>query len=582
VDELLTFGVALDTSGVEEGLREIGDVGARASAQLEDSLSEAAQGVRRLEAATDQAADRMRRLDDAADGISDRAGKSATAFGMIGGVLGRVNPQLEDGTRLLADLADAVDVASMFGGKFLRVLGPLGIALGVVGTAYAVWRHETEAAAEAQRQAEERVKALTDALNAQYLITNDLQNQINLVNGLTDQFAVALEREQANIRDNGEAVIAAIDAQIAAQKEAIRVQEQERRVSRQQQANIAELRDGLAYLNSERADAVEAMESQMDAAEALAEYRREEAESNRTLAERDRLRAEAARKQAEAAAAQAAALQELAGIQRDQALSEMTEREKINFLLQEKITRLQELAEITGEDVTEERLTAERIALEEIAELERAQAEQRQAAQDQLDAQRQAAHDQEMAAIQAEKAARMEALGNVGAAYGDLANLAAQAANKRATIDEASARRSLQAAKSLGLVQIAIDTAVGIQKALAQAAGRPLRAAAGIAAVLTGSAVQTAAVASQSLHSGGDIAPDEQEIRTIILRDEAVTSRGEVLSPEESRQRDTGGSTIIIPAYQHFGQFFADVVESGGTPLHHLINEGRTLGRVGY
>jgi hypothetical protein len=45
------------------------------------------------------------------------------------------------------------------------------------------------------------------------------------------------------------------------------------------------------------------------------------------------------------------------------------------------------------------------------------------------------------------------------------------------------------------------------------------------------------------------------------------------------RGEDRGARTVAIPIYQHFGEFFADVVEGGGTPLHDLINQGRDVGR---
>jgi len=39
---------------------------------------------------------------------------------------------------------------------------------------------------------------------------------------------------------------------------------------------------------------------------------------------------------------------------------------------------------------------------------------------------------------------------------------------------------------------------------------------------------------------------------------------------------------VPVPQFQHFGVFFADMVESGGTPMHDLINQGRDVGRAGY
>ena len=173
----------------------------------------------------------------------------------------------------------------------------------------------------------------------------------------------------------------------------------------------------------------------------------------------------------------------------------------------------------------------------------------------------------------------------IGSVIEDVTDLALMSARKKADEDERAARRSLAIAKTLGLAQIAIDTAIGIQKALAQFVVNPALSVASIASLIAGAATQAATVASQTLHQGGTLSPDEQQVRTVILRDETVTEGGRVLSPEASRrmERGEGGAqTVVIPAFQHFGEFFADVVESGGTPLHDLIYEGRTLGRVGY
>jgi len=72
-----------------------------------------------------------------------------------------------------------------------------------------------------------------------------------------------------------------------------------------------------------------------------------------------------------------------------------------------------------------------------------------------------------------------------------------------------------------------------------------------------------------------------------VLRDESIDETGRVMSPEASRRLERGESAgraqvVPVPQYQHFGVFFADVVESGGTPMHDLIYQGRDVGRAGY
>ena len=603
-DELLTIGVGLDTSDVKSGLEDLGKTATRVSHNMEESLTDASKGVQKIENAAESAAQRLRRLDDAADDLSERSGKTATAMGMIGGVLGRINPQLEEGTRLIADLADAVDVASMFGSKWLKVLGPIGIALGVAGTAYAVYRRQTEAAAEAQRLAEERAKALAEALQGVANVTQNVQAQIQLMNGEIDQFGATAQTQADQVREASKAVTDSYDEQIRLSQDRINVLEMEANKTQtlldMNRGTAVAARDAALALSVEQRnmqDLTEArdqetarMERQLEVIDLMADFRREsvaaqeaEREAARMAAEAQRAAAEAERERAERAREVASAVSELASIEREQAMAQMSDQEKINFLLDEKIARIEELAQITGQDTTALQLEAELLARQEIAEVERTQHEERLKRQEELSALRLAEHEAAMAEMKEEQAARMDTFSEIGEAYGNLAQLAEMAAQKQATASEEAARKTAALAKRLGLFQIAIDTAVGLQKAITANAGNPIAAAAAIAAVLTGSAVQTATVASQSLHSGGNLAPDEQSVRTVILRDEVVTSRGQALSPEETRSQSRGrAETVVIPAFQHFGQFFADVVEGGGTPLHDLIYEGRTLGRAGY
>jgi hypothetical protein len=226
-------------------------------------------------------------------------------------------------------------------------------------------------------------------------------------------------------------------------------------------------------------------------------------------------------------------------------------------------------------------------AQKELMELRDQEVEREKQRQSQIKAEKMRKEQEETAFLKEQERERFEnrvALeSEILSLVGSLGDIAALSAQKRANEDEKAARRSLAIAKTLGIAQIAIDTASGIQKALATFVANPILATAGIAALVAGAATQAAAVSSQTLHQGGSLAPDEEAIRTVILRDEKITPDARVISPEGSRRmergEDGGARTVAIPIYQHFGEFFADVVEGGGTPLHDLINQGRDVGR---
>jgi hypothetical protein len=576
VSELLVFGVGVDVSSAEAGLASLGESGATAAAQLEDRLSGSADSLKEL----------GKRSSTASRGIQGLAA-----------VIGLVDPRLAQVVRSVGTLARGLSV--------LRLgLGPAAVAVTVVTTALAIYTKQSQAAAEAQKKAEERAEAFKLALEGVAEISQEVEAQLRLINGEIDQFGVTAETQSEQIRTASEAVVASYDEQIAAQQELVDAAKVEAdaaaenlrnkvgtiRTSNEAAMALRNEENALRTLTDARDDEIARMEREIETVELIADFRREsiaaqeaEKEAARMAAEAQKAAAEAEKRRAERAREVASAVSELASIEREQAMAQMSDQERINFLLGEKIDRLQELAQITDQDTTALQLEAELLARQEIAEVERAQHEERLKRQEELSALRLAEHEAAMAEMQAQQAARMDTFSEIGEAYGNLATLAEMAAKKQATASEEAARRTAALAKRLGLFQIAIDTAVGLQKAITANAGNPIAAAAAIAAVLTGSAVQTATVASQTLHSGGNLAPDEQPVRTVILRDEAVTSRGQVLSPEETRSQSRGrAETVVIPAFQHFGQFFADVVEGGGTPLHDLIYEGRTLGRAGY
>ena len=572
--ELLTFGVGVDTSSAEAGLASLGSTADGVAVGLEDRLS------------------------GASDGLKDLGKQSGTASRGIQGlaaVVSLVDPRLGQVIRSVGTLARGLSV--------LRLgLGPAALAVGALTAGLALYQKEQQRAADAMAAAQARADNLSDAMQRVADSARDIEDQIRMVNGEIDSFGLAAETQADQARAASDAVVSAYDAQIEAsqalvnqlttednrQQNLLRLRRGNEQRAQAAAAALAAEEATLSRLTEARAQEIARVERQVEVIDLLAEFHRES---------RDAQEREAAAREASAAAQRAAAaadrerlaslsdlqrlMDEVSSIQAQAAGEQLTENERILAGYDAQIERLAEIQRITGESADIEAARAEVMAARRAAEHEIALENQAE-----LDRLRDEAHQKELDHIAEERSKRIAAQQEIAGALRSLGSLSMQVAKSRADADRHAAQRSLAVAKALGLAQIAVDTAVGVQKALANAAGNPVLAALGIASVIAGAATQAAAVASQSLHQGGQLAPDEQSVRTVVLRDEAIDDGGRVMSPEATRQMERGHSgaarVVPVPQFQHFGVFFADMVESGGTPMHDLINQGRDVGRAGY
>jgi hypothetical protein len=573
--ELLTIGVGLDTTAVESGLASLGDATDGVAVGLEERLS------------------------GASSGLADLAKGSTTASrGMSGlaSVVSMVDPKLGGVIRSVSTLARGLGV--------LRLgFGPLAVVLGAATAGFALYQREQERVAAEMEAAEARANNLSDALQRVADSARDIEDQIRLVNGEIDSFGMAAETQAETAQAASDAVVDAYDAQIEASQNLLNTLEFEasrtatnlklkrgtKEAADAAAAALATEEANMARLTQARGEEISRAERQIETIELLADFHRESREAQEREAAAREASAEAQRRATAADRERIASLAELERLQDEvgrieesAALATMTPLQRLNAEYDAKIERLQAIQELSGGAVsTETALVA--LRLEHEQQLREAFEERR--------AEIQAAEEEDLARakerLEERRAAQQAFQTDVAASIGSISALTERAAKRRADVDEVAARRMLAMSKSLGLTTIAIDTAVGIQKALAQSAGAPLLAAARIAAVIAGGATQAAAVSSQSLHQGGQLAPDEQAVRTVVLRDERITPDGRVMSPEATRRMERGeaggGARVVpVPQFQHFGVFFADMVESGGTPLHDLINRGRDVGRAGY
>lgn len=579
--ELLTFGVGADTSSAEASLASLGSTADGVAVGLEERLS--------------GASDELKNMGKASTG----AGRGFTG---LAAAISVVDPKLGAAVRQVGSLARGLTL--------LRAAsGPVAIGIGVVTAALATYNAAQQISNERAERARERAERLTEALRAQAEATSDLQTETDLITGATDRYRLSAEEQIEQQKQLGAEARTAMFAQIQALRDERTEQEAlSRSLFRNAQAReaarveanrltreIASLEEQIEESNETQRANIRQIHSNAHALRRQGEATEDAtaATNRRTVAVEAVTEAiakqEAAELKAVGASEKAIATQQLladlesevASIRSTAADEQLTENERILGAYDQQIERLNEIQRITGESADIEAARAEVMAARRAAEHEMAL--EKQAELDQLRAE---AHDDELRKIEEVTAARMQGLSSVSSALRSFGSLSMQIARSRADADRHAAQRSLAVAKSLGLAQIAVDTAVGIQKALANAAGNPVLAALGIASVIAGAATQAAAVASQSLHQGGQLAPDEQSVRTVVLRDEAIDDGGRVMSPEATRQMERGHSgaarVVPVPQFQHFGVFFADMVESGGTPMHDLINQGRDVGRAGY
>jgi hypothetical protein len=266
----------------------------------------------------------LRLLEDQADKtekglrrMEDRAGKVGSAAGRLGGVLGRVNPALEEGARVVNDFADGLEVAGGLSGSLLRVLGPVAVAAGALGGAYLILKQRLDAANQAMETASNRADQMVaihtrvkEAALLAALATGEItQEQFNASSAA--QTAADLYREQVRaqrdlIRTSEEAVKAK-EAEVAIEREALTRQRESmendelfRATHQQQIDNFKETMAELDALNRSRDREVNALDTLTEAQNRYAENLRIVADNQSTAATTTTQVTEAIEQQAEA------------------------------------------------------------------------------------------------------------------------------------------------------------------------------------------------------------------------------------------------------------------------------------------
>ncbi len=484
--------------------------------------------------------------DDAADVLGDMGAAAKKTNVNLKGMAAQSLPAVAAGISTVNPAAGAM--VGLFG-QLAAVAGPLAVAVGVVTAAFALYKHETEKAAEAAERAKESIEAFNDAFEEQAVIAGDLRSELRLINGEIDKDGLAHEKRKNRIVAAGDAIVAALDEQIKTQQELVdQATGPTARVSKEQQEEAAKLTTELNRLKQERVDAIEATESQIVAADAIAEFHREAAE----------------------------ATDDFAGAQGKLADS----IEEVSSSLQEQLTLLDDynqsietgigggapagidalvgrINDLTGSE--EELLTAsEKLKLEQSAldaEFTRGNVslEQYDTLTGQIAGKQSELEEEqrgvEEAANATEKALKMD---NVQAGLEATAELSSKLATALAKDNKKAAMAMHRTSQAAGIANVAISTSVAIMKALGEL-GPVAGAIAGVAIGATGAA-QIAAIASQpapSAHIGSGMPGS----RDPLAPDERMSGGRRILSTEAS---GPGG-----------------VANSMGTQLLNDVNTGR-------
>jgi hypothetical protein len=430
-------------------------------------------------------------LNTAMKGLS-RGGINAVASG-----IGLINPQAAQLIRTL--------------GAMRMLTGPLAVALGVLAAAFAAYKHEVDRAAQAAEDAQKRIENFNEAFDAQAVIAEDLRNELRMVRGEIDKEGLALEKRKTRIQAAGDAVVAAIDEEIAAQRELLDVEARQRGGALRNQAEVRAIEAKIDSLQSEREAAEDATQSQLDAADAVAEYNRELRESERFIREREEAQTQAAARAAEAAVMEAEARAEA--------------------------------------DRMALKATQDLIALEESLALRR-QLRRNKEQQDQDEQAREQQEKRDKASSDEEKAAAFSIATqeSIAVSMRGVSDLSSVLASQMVEDNKKAARALHITAKASGLAQVGINTAVAITKALADL-GPLAGTVAAVGIGLTGAA-QAAAIAAQPApvaHIGTGLAGS----RDPLAPDERMRFGTRTLATEMSGPAGTinsTGSTLINDA----------------------------------
>ena len=559
--ELLTFGVGIDTTQVEEGLAGIGPMTEEATEGMEERFGGAADGLK---------------------GMGTQATGASRGVSGIAGAVSLFNPKLGKSIRQVSMMTRSLQALKIG-------LGPVGIALATITAAWVIYADLQERVRARAQESAEQIEALNAALQAQGGPIDSMMERWRAFTTGIDAATLAQEKEEQQIIALGDTTIAALDDMIATERERLLVAKQGSRANAGFQENVDRLTESVADLTNQRAAEVGKIEDQITVSRGLLEIHNETIESEEVLRERAEAAARARREQADATAESSKELAEhsrlaaqVAGIEAEGAASVRSEFEELQFVLEQKLLTLKEI-QTTSEGSIE--IEGARAAALMQYERELAALQTKFAREAHVRRLAGAEEDKQIAAEQT--AQRNESFQDASSIAGSLSAMAAQAAKEKVETNRRAAQVILNTSKALAIAEVGVNLRAGIQAALARTAGRPVAAAIAVGAQLLAAATNVAAISAQKLHQGGQLAPDERRRGgAVVLDDERVLSpeASRRLGGEAARRMERGeerGGRGSPDIYRHFGLFFDDVIEGPATTLHNYVEQDRDTGRRG-
>ena len=537
-----------ETDGGDIVIRIRGD-----SSDLEEAVARTQGAISGLESGADSAADVLGDMGAAAKKTNvNLKGMAAQSLPAIAAGISTVNPAAGAMVGLMGQLA--------------AVAGPLAIAVGVATAAFALYKHETDKAAEAAERAKESIEAFNDAFDNQAAITAELSRELRLINGQITEDGLAHEKRKDRIQRAGDAIVASLDEQIEAQQKLVD-QASSADANMEELISAEALSAELDELNRQRGIAVGITEKQLEQADNVALFHRESKE----------------------------AVEEHAGAQGKLANG----IEQVNSSLQDQLALLDDFSQsietgiggsapagidalvgrindLTGSE--EELLTAsEMLKLEQSAldaeftrgnvSLEQYDTLTGQVAGKQAELSEQT-RGVEDAAKASEKALKLKGVQESLEATAELSGMLAE---KLGEDSKKAALTMFRISKAAGLASIAISTAVGISKTIEEYGMTPIGIAASVGVGLLGAAqAATVAATPAPAHMGDPLAPDERRVSgrrvlaTEAVLDSATTRR---MGGEDGlRQAMRGGGSSqpvqVNLTYKHLDREVARLMRS--------------------
>ena len=439
----------------------------------------------------------------------------------------------------------------------------------------------------------------------------DLEAQIDLINGTTDKFTIAAEKQGAAATKAARSGILEQSQLVEAIRDRVKANDAAIHSDRLSLAEFAQAQAELPKLRAELQAAERGLLDKKAAAKAVAgdiatltEYNRELAESEATLKTRTEAETAARQRQAtandlaaKAAREVAAATEALTRISLEASAGGLSAEGAVLRLRQQQLDAIDVAIEKEGDWATaviaraevEAQADRELLAIKE----SRWDAEDKRL-DDTVKAMSDAAakaNDESLNEMkQAEERAQAQvlAMATMAGATSTIMQTAATANDK---LTRKQAKRLWQAGKAAAFTEVAFSTAAAVMKVTAQTG---VVAPLVIPAVLAAGAAQVAVIAAQKppafdiggLARGGIASRTPDQVSARILPGEAVLNRSATAQLGESgvnrlNRGDSGSQFVAVPMYQHWNRFSRDAVRAKG-PLRRELRRGRKIGALGY